>query len=153
LAAREAVHLELVAGEADAFVLPRPGFDYVVVFSGLYNMLLPRGRRERLLRAAHQHLVAGGKVLLTFLSDYVPPNVPPLPASGSHSRWTRINPQHELGDQWLLNEAVHIFPHPARLEAEASAAGFAIVEVFRDQRAYDQQTRQVKGYAVLERRG
>ena len=65
--------------------------------------------------------------------------------------WNRINPTHQDGDRYLLNEAVHIFPHPDRLEAEAREAGFDIEHLFRDQRAYDRATRQVRGYAVLVR--
>ncbi len=150
LAARCSVQLELIVGEADAFDLGAQRFAAVVAFSGLYNMVLPRARRVALLRCAATHLAAGGKVYLTFLSDYVSPGAPPPPRVKTLG--SAIDDDHEDGDLWLRNEAVHIFPDSERLRREAEAAGLAVVTLFRDQRAYDRATRQVRGYAILEPR-
>ena len=60
-----------------------------------------------------------------------------------------INPDHEDGDLYLINETVHVFVHPDRLVAEARAAGLVVATLFRDQRAYDRKGRQVRGYAIL----
>jgi len=147
LAAREGVGLDLVAAEADAFDLGGRRFGAVIAFSGLYNMVLPGARRVALLRCAAAHLEPGGRVYVTFLSDYVPPGslrpvrVPTLA--------TAIEPEHEAGDLWLQNETVHVFAHPDDVVTEACAAGLTVAALFRDQRAYDRQTRQVRGYAVL----
>lgn len=148
LAERAGQTIRFLAGEIDSFDLGER-FDVVVVFSGLYNMLLPKSRRVAMLQRAFAHLEPGGKVLLTFLSDYLSPGAEPPPATSGF--WRRINPSHEDGDRWLRNEAVHVFPHPDSLAREARGAGFTIEEVFRDQRAYDRETRQVRGYAVLVR--
>jgi SAM-dependent methyltransferase len=148
-AARERLAIRFVAGEAAGFALPGERFERVAVFSGLYNMLLPSAARIELLRAARTHLDDGGEVWLTFLSDYVPPgSPPPLPTPGALQA---INPEHEIGDRYLLNEVVHVFPHPDRIAAEARAAGLRVKDLYRDQRAYDRATRQVRGYAVLVR--
>jgi SAM-dependent methyltransferase len=149
LVMREGVEARFVVGEADGFDLPGEVFSTVFVFSGLYNMLLTRSRRVDLLRSGYRHLEPGGRLLVTFLSDYVPPNSTPPVEKGSV--WSSINPSHQEGDLYLINEAVHIFPHPDRFEAEAREAGFKIDSLFRDQRAYDRATRQVRGYAVLVR--
>ncbi len=149
LTAREELDIRFVRGEADAFDLPGETFETVVVFSGLYNMLLPRSRRVDLLRAALKHLAPGGRVLLTFLSDYAKPGRPETPEVRTF--WSAVNPDHQEGDLYLLNEAVHIFPHVSRLLTEAREAGFEIETVFRDQRAYDKAKRQVRGYTILVR--
>jgi SAM-dependent methyltransferase len=147
LAAEARVELRFVRGEADAFALPGEAFDAVVAFSGLYNMLLPSTRRIGLLRCAREHLAAAGRVFVTFLSDYAPPGRSPPPATPSF--WRAVNEDHERGDMFLRNEAVHVFPHGERIAAEARAAGLEVLEIFRDQRAYDRETRQVRGYAVM----
>jgi SAM-dependent methyltransferase len=149
LMTREDVDARFVVGEADGFDLPGEVFSTVFVFSGLYNMLLPRSRRVDLLKSGYRHLEPGGRLLVTFLSDYVRPDSAPPVEKGSV--WSSINPSHQEGDLYLINEAVHIFPHPDRFEAEAREAGFQIDSLFRDQRAYDRATRQVRGYAVLVR--
>lgn len=149
LAGHAGASIRFVPGEADAFDLPGEMFATIVVFSGLYNMLLPRARRVAMLRASFRHLEPGGRVLLTFLSDYAKPQAPP--PSELRTFWSSVNPDHEEGDLYLLNEAVHIFPHADRLAAEAREAGFEIETVFRDQRAYDRSKRQVRGYAILVR--
>ncbi len=147
LAAREQVEVDLVLGEADAFDLGARRFGTVAVFSGLYNMLLPGARRVALLRCAAAHLAPGGRIYLTFLSDYAAPGtLPPLRVPDLK---TAIGPDHEPGDLWLQNEAVHVFPHQADLVAEVHRAGLTVETLFRDQRAYDRATRQVRGYAVL----
>lgn len=147
LADRERVSLDLVLGEADAFDLGARRFGAVVVFSGLYNMLLPSARREALLRCARAHLATGGRVYLTFLSDYVSPGAPPPLRVPTLAQ--AIVADHEEGDLWLQNETVHVFPHPDDLVAEARRAGLTVETMFRDQRAYDRATRQVRGYALL----
>lgn len=149
LAAREGVALELVSGEADAFDLGGRRFAAVLALSGLYNMLLPRARRIALLRCAAAHLADGGRIYVTFLSDYVPRGAPPPPRV--RGLGSAINPDHEHGDLWLRNEAVHVFPHGGDLAREAHEAGLSCVALFRDQRAYDRETRQVRGFAVLQR--
>ena len=149
LALREEVEARFVVAEADTFDLEGETFSTVFVFSGLYNMLLPRSRRVDLLRASYRHLAPGGRLMLTFLSDYVRPGSAMPPQVGS--LWSSINPAHQEGDRYLLNEAVHIFPHPDLLIAEAEDAGFEVQTLFRDQRAYDRATRQVRGYVVLRR--
>lgn len=150
LAARESVDARFLRGEVDAFDLDVERFETVVIFSGLYNMLLPRSRRVAMLRQAFRHLHPGGRVLVTFLSDYCTPGrpAPPRQASGV---WSAVNPEHEEGDLYLWNEAVHIFPHSEQIEAEARSAGFTVDTLFRDQRAYDRSARQVRGYAILVR--
>lgn len=147
LADRERVSLDLVLGEADAFDLGARRFGAVVVFSGLYNMLLPSARREALLRCARAHLAADGRIYLTFLSDYVRPGAPPPLRVPTLAQ--AIVADHEEGDLWLQNETVHVFPHPDDLVAEARRAGLLVETMFRDQRAYDRAARQVRGYALL----
>lgn len=149
LVRREGVEVRFVVGEAADFDLADQTFATVFVFSGLYNMLLPRSRRVDLLRASYRHLEPGGQLMLTFLSDYVPPGSAPSPEV--RGVWNGINPTHQEGDLYLFNEAIHVFPHPDRFETEAREAGFEVEELFRDQRAYDRATRQVRGYAVLVR--
>ena len=48
--------LDLISGEAHEFEVDGEPFDVVVVFSGLYNMILPRAWRVSLLRSAARHL-------------------------------------------------------------------------------------------------
>ncbi|HLU40148.1 MAG TPA: hypothetical protein VK081_12250, partial [Planctomycetota bacterium] len=84
-------------GAADA---ERPRrFAAVLALSGLYNMLLPRARRIALLRCAAAHLADGGRIYVTFLSDYVPRGAPPPPRV--RGLGSAINPDHEHGDLWL----------------------------------------------------
>jgi SAM-dependent methyltransferase len=146
LAAEAGLPVRYVAGEASALELPGESFDLVVVFSGLYNMLLPRARRVRMLAAARAHLVPGGHVLVTFLSAYRRPGEDP--PRGKHLL-EAMNPDHERGDFYLLNEAVHLFPRGEDVADEAREAGLETVELFRDQRAYDRSSGQARGYAVL----
>jgi SAM-dependent methyltransferase len=148
LAAEAGLPVRYVAGEASAFELPGESFDLVIVFSGLYNMLLPRARRVGLLAAARARLVPGGHVLVTFLSAYRRPgeNLP----RGKHLL-EAMNPDHERGDFYLWNEAVHVFPRGEDVSDEAREAGLETVELFRDQRAYDRSSGQARGYAVLRR--
>jgi SAM-dependent methyltransferase len=149
LAASAGLEIRFVQGEATGFALGEL-FDCVIAFSGLYNMLLPGSARIDLLRGARAHLEPGGQIVLTFLSDYVAPgSPPPLPAAGVLQA---INRDHEAGDRYLLNEAVHVFPRADDVAAEAAAAGLAVKILFCDQRAYDRAARQVRGYAVLVHR-
>lgn len=146
-ARRRGVELRLVSGEATEFHLAER-FDYVVLFSGLLDMVLPRARRLAVLERAREHLAPGGRVLVTFLSAYLPPDGPP-PAPG-RGLWEAVNPEHEAGDLYLLNEAVHVYSRGADLAAEARAAGLAVEALFRDQRAYDRAVGRVRGYALLK---
>jgi SAM-dependent methyltransferase len=147
--AREAgLPIDYVAGEAVEVDLDRPPHDLVVVFSGLYNMVLPSARRIRMLAAARAALVPGGRVLVTFLSDYVPRDAPPTPTGGF---WSAVNPAHEAGDLYFLNEAIRVFPRGTDVEDEARAAGLETEVLARDQRAYDRRERRVLGYAILRR--
>ena len=61
-AAELGLAVDLVRGEAQDFRVPGPPFDLVVVFSGLYNMVMPRSRRVGMLRCAWQHLRPGGRL-------------------------------------------------------------------------------------------
>ena len=88
-------------------------------------------------------------MLVTFLSAYLWPGEE-RPARGKHVL-EALNPEHERGDLYLLNEAVHVYPHADELVAEAREAGLEARDVFRDQRAYDRASGQVRGYAVLRR--
>ena len=148
-ARRRGLSLRLVLGEATDFRLGER-FDHVVVFSGLLDMVLPRARRVALLARAREHLAPGGRVLVTFLSAYVPPAAggpaPPAPNAGP---WSALNPEHEPGDTYLLNETVHVYPRGADLAGEARAAGLEVEALHRDQRAYDRAAGRVRGYAVL----
>ncbi len=143
------VRADLVEGEAHSFEVASDPFDAVVVFSGLYNMILPSSRRVALLQCARRHLKPGGRVLLTFLSRYL--EAADLLPSTARTRLEAINPQHEDGDRFLVNEAIHVFRHPDEVEREAKEADLNVVEIFRDQRAYDRFEGRVRGYAVLER--
>jgi SAM-dependent methyltransferase len=150
--AREAgLSIRYLAAEATDFEVGGGPFDVVVIFSGLYNMVLPRARRVRMLAACARHLRPGGRVLVTFLSAYVPPGAPPA-ARGKRFLET-VNPDHELGDIYLVNEAVHIFPQADDVAEEARLAGLETVDLFRDQRAYDRASGHVRGFAVLCRPG
>jgi hypothetical protein len=88
-------------------------------------------------------------VLVTFLSAYAPPGAPP-PAPGK-TFLEALNPEHERGDAFLLNEVVHVFPRAGDVAAEAREAGLVPLHVARDQRAYDRAPGRVKSYAVLEK--
>lgn len=147
LAARRGLAVRLVPGEAHDFRVEGAPFGLVVVFSGLYDMLLPRARRVALLRCARAHLAPGGRLALTFLSAYVPPGVPPPPRVRTFLE--ALSPEHEDGDRFLLNESVHVFPRASDVEDEAREAGFAVEALFRDQRAYDRFEGRVKGYALF----
>ncbi len=126
-------------------------FDYVVIFSGLYNMILPRARRVAMLARCRDHLAGGGRVLVTFLSAYRFPLQPPPPRARGF--WEAANPEHEKGDLFLLNETVHVLPTGDGLWDEAHAAGLDVEHLFRDQRAYDRAEGRVRGYAILRRPG
>ncbi|MSR63736.1 MAG: methyltransferase domain-containing protein [Planctomycetes bacterium] len=141
--------IRYVNGEAHDFRVEGGPFDAVLIFSGLQNMLLPRARRVAMLRAARAHLRPGGSVLVTFLSAYLWPGEERA-ARGKHVL-EALNPEHERGDLYLLNEAVHVYPHADELLAEAREAGLEAQDVYRDQRAYDRASGQVRGYAVLRR--
>ncbi len=143
------VRARLLCGEAHAFTVEGPPFDAILVFSGLYNMLLPRSRRIELLDCARRHLRPGGRVLLTCLSRYLEPGA--LPPLSVKSAVESLNPEHQTGDLLLLNEVIHVFQHPDELAAEAIEAGLRVVEIFRDQRAYDRAEGRVRSYAVFER--
>lgn len=149
LARAAGLAIEYREGEATAFEVPGEPFDAVVVFSGLYNMVQPRARRVALLAACRAHLRPGGRVLLTYLVAYRWPGAAGA-ARGKHLL-EALNPEHERGDQYLLNESIHVFPEDEDVGAEARAAGLAVIELFRDQRAYDRPAGQVRGYAVLRR--
>jgi SAM-dependent methyltransferase len=150
LARAAGLEIRYVEGEAMDFRVDGGPFEAVVIFSGLYNMCLPRARRVRMLRSAREHLGPGGRVLVTFLSAYQWPGEGPPPA-GKHVL-EALNPEHERGDLYLLNEAIHVFPRDEDVSAEASEARFETLELFRDQRAYDRPAGQVRGFAVLRRR-
>ncbi len=149
IVAREGLSGRFLLGEAEDFEVPGETFGLVVVFSGLYNMLLPRRRRVSMLESAFRHLDPGGRCLVTFLSDYCKQGAPAPPTARGF--WSTVNPEHEDGDLYLLNEALHILPHSDALLEDARAAGFVVEALHRDQRAYDRSTRQVRGYAVLVR--
>jgi SAM-dependent methyltransferase len=149
LARAAGLAIRYVEGEAGDFRVEGGPFDAVVIFSGLYNMLLPRARRVRMLASAREHLRPGGRVLVTFLSAYVWPGKDPAPP-GKHVL-EALNPEHERGDVYLLNESIHVFPRDDDVSAEAREAGLETVELFRDQRAYDRPAGQVRGYSVLRR--
>ena len=138
------------AREATLDRLERDAFDCVVIFSGLYNMVLPRARRLSMLRAAPEELRPGGRVLLTYNSAYVPPReLDPAPQSGGF--WSAVNAEHETGDEFLLNEVVHVFPRAEDLAREVLIAGLEVEALERDQRAYDRAGGRVRGYAILRR--
>jgi SAM-dependent methyltransferase len=150
--AREAgLSIRYVAAEVTDFEIDGGPFGVVVIFSGLYNMVLPRARRVQMLAASARHLGPGGRVLVTFLSAYVPPGELPVPR-GKRFLET-LSPDHELGDVYLVNEAVHIFPQAADVAEEARLAGLETLDLFRDQRAYDRASGHVRGFAVLCRPG
>ena len=137
-------------GELGSVELPGGPFDVVVIFSGLYNMILPSAKRIATLRAARDLLRPGGAVWITFLSAYVKPGMPEEPPV--RSLLGAINPEHEQGDEFLLNEVVHVFPRASDIEDEAIAAGLEVEALHRDQRAYDRAQGRVRGYAVLRKR-
>ena len=86
---------------------------------------------------------------MAFLSAYRAPGAPrPL---GNRGFWQAINPDHERGDQFVLNEAVHLFPSGEDLAEEARAGGLEVDALERDQRAYDRAEGRVRGYAILQR--
>jgi SAM-dependent methyltransferase len=150
LAAQRAQAIQFVQGEIGSAELPGGLFDVVVIFSGLYNMILPARRRIATLRAARDVLSPGGAVWITFLSAYVRPGMPEEPAV--RSLLGAINPEHEEGDELLLNECIHVFPRTSDIEDEAVAAGLEVEALHRDQRAYDRAQGRVRGYAVLRKR-
>jgi len=149
LARAAGLEIRYVEGEAGDFRVAGGPFDAVVIFSGLYNMCLPRARRLQMLGSAREHLRPGGRVLVTFLSAYQWPGKGPPPA-GKHVL-EALNPEHERGDLYLLNESIHVFPRDEDVSAEAREASLETVDLFRDQRAYDRPAGQVRGYAVLRR--
>ncbi len=149
LARAAGLEIRTLCQEALDFRLEGESFDYVVIFSGLYNMVLPRQRRVALLENCKRHLAPGGRVLLTFLSAYRSPLDPPAPRA--HGFWEAANPEHQAGDLFLLNEAIHVFPSGEHLAEEARAAGLEIEVLHRDQRAYDRSEGRVRGFAILRR--
>ncbi len=149
LARAASLEIRYLCQEARGFRLEGESFDYVVIFSGLYNMILPRRERVMLLENCKQHLAPGGRVLLTFLSAYRSPLDAPAPRAGGF--WEAAYPEHEAGDLFLLNEAIHVFPSGEHLAEEARAAGFEVAALHRDQRAYDRSEGRVRGYAILRR--
>ena len=149
LASERDLHIHYEIGEAMLPDVEADAFDTVVVFSGLFNMVLPRANRVRMLAAARGQLRPGGRVLLTFLSAYVDAGAPP--PSASRGFWSAVNPEHQLGDLFLLNEAVHVFPRAQDLVGEATEARLEVEELYRDQRAYDRDNGKVRGYVVLRR--
>ena len=149
LAAERDLPVRFEVGDGQEFrVEGEAPFDLAVLFSGFYNMVLPRERRVRMLACCGEHLRPGARLWLTFLSAYVPPGSPPPPAGKTFLE--ALNPDHVRGDRFLVNEAVHVFPSEEALAAEARDAGFVVREVFRDQRAYERFEGRVRGYAVLE---
>lgn len=149
LAEKHSRSVRFLAGEATTFRIDGETFALVVVFSGLYNMILPAAERVRMLATCREYLAPNGRILITFLSHYLRPGTPP--PSRSKTFLEAVNPEHEDGDHFLLNEAVHIFPHPSRIGEEAERAGLRVTTLWRDQRSYDRSLNQVRGYAVLER--
>jgi hypothetical protein len=111
------------------------------------NMCLPGARRVAFLECARRHLAPGGHLAVTFLSAYVPPGRED--SSTAPARLKVVNPEHERGDTYLINETVHIYPRSSDLVREAREAGLRVKHLFRDQRAYDRQHGQVRGYAIL----
>lgn len=150
LLARHGLKARFVPGDATELPKGLGSFRTVVIFSGLLNMVLPRQRRIAMLAGAAACLEPSGQILGTFLSDYVPPGVGPN-APPREALHRAINPDHEPGDRFLLNETVHIYPHPEHLALEARAAGLEVVEIHRDQRAYDKTRGQVRGFAVFRK--
>jgi SAM-dependent methyltransferase len=148
-AARRGVDVRFVVGDAFEFQVDGAPFDAVVIFSGLVNMILPSARRVRTLACSFEHLGPGGRVLVTFLSAYRGQGAAPPPASPGF--WRAVNPEHEPGDHYLLNETVHVYRCAAELCAESAEAGFEVEAVHRDQRAYDKADGLVRGYAVLRK--
>jgi 2-polyprenyl-3-methyl-5-hydroxy-6-metoxy-1,4-benzoquinol methylase len=149
LAAAAGLAVRYVTAEATDFDVDGGPFDIAVIFSGLYNMVQPRARRIAMLAACARHLRPDGRVFLTFLSAYVAPGVLPMPRGKRFLE--AMNPDHQHGDIYLVNEAVHIFPRAGDIANEARVAGLETLDVFRDQRAYDRASGQVRGYAVLRR--
>jgi len=150
-AARRGVEVRFVVGDALEFQVDGAPFDAVVIFSGLVNMILPSARRVRALACSFEHLGPGGRVLVTFLSAYRGQNEAPPPASRGF--WHAVNPEHEPGDHYLLNETVHVYRCAEELCDEAVEAGFEVEVVHRDQRAYDKADGLVRGYAVFRKPG
>ncbi len=150
LSERHGVSVEYRVGEAVGFDLDDARFGSVLILSGLYNMILPASARIRMLEDSRRHLLPGGAIYLTFLSDYLQPGT--LPPISKKTVLKAVNPDHEIGDLYLYNEAVHIHPHPNCLRNEAEAAGLETSALWRDQRAYDRLRGQIRGYAVLKPR-
>ncbi len=149
LAEQRGAAVEFLQGEAQEFDLDRERFDLVVIFSGLYNMVLPRERRVAMLRSAWRHLAPRGHLWVTFLSAYLPPGT--LEPPPGRRLMESLNPDHQRGDLFLLNEPIHLFPHPNLARREFEDAGFKVIAMHRDQRAYERFSGQVRGYAVLQR--
>jgi len=146
-AARRNVNAEFREGDAVSFDLGNDRFDTIVVWSGLLCMIHPAAARVAMLANCRRHLAPGGKIWVTFLVDYVDPrDDAPAPRPGGFAK--RVNPDHDVGDLWLHNEAVHVYPRTASLLAEIAAAGLGVERMFRDQRAYDRRSH-VRGYATL----
>ncbi len=144
---KRSLHVTWQQGEATTFELPTQRFDTVVVWSGLLCMIYPSARRTALLQQCAKHLAPNGRVMVTFLCEYAPPgSAPHRPRVSGIAQ--RINPDHEPGDLWLHNEAVHVYPSVEHVLDEGQAAGLEPEVVFKDQRAYDRR-QHVKGYVTF----
>ena len=148
LAMRRGVEIEVAIGDATDVRLERR-FHTVIAFSGLINMVLPRDRRLSFWRVVRDHLDADGEAWITFLSAYAPPSAPER--SLKKSLLEVLNPEHRAGDRHLLNETIHLYPRASELKEEVEESGLVVAELFRDQRAYDRVTGQVKGYVIVKR--
>jgi hypothetical protein len=85
-------------------------------------MVHPASERIAMLAACRRHLAPGGKIWVTFLGDYADPREPKrTPKTGGFAR--RVNPDHDVGDLWMRNEAVHVYPTTQALLGEFEAAG------------------------------
>lgn len=144
---KRSLHVTWCEGEATSFDLRGNRFDTVIVWSGLLCMIYPSSRRVALLRRCAAHLAPQGEIYVTFLCEYVAPgSSPSRPRASGLAQ--RINPDHEPGDLWLQNEAIHVYPSLEHVLAEGAAAGLIAKTVFKDQRAYDRR-QHVKGYVTF----
>lgn len=149
-ARRRGVGVDFREADAVSFDLGASRFNTIVIWSGLLCMVHPASERIAMLAACRRHLAPGGKIWVTFLGDYADPREPKrTPKTGGFAR--RVNPDHDVGDLWMHNEAVHVYPTTEALLGEFEAAGLGAERVFRDQRAYDRRAH-IRGYATLGER-